>query len=254
MTAYRPIAIAAAAALALAASLAGAQAAEIRLTSTIGVKAVVETLAPEFERATGNKLAITWGVANVLEGQLAAGAPFDVTILTGTVLDALVKDGKIAAASRTEIARSGVGVGMRAGGAKPDIASVDAFKRAMLAAKSVCYSKEGASGVYAASVMARLGIAAAMRPKTILATGSTHAEDFLLDGKCELSIQQVSEIVPVSGVELVGPLPGGLQTITAFAAGTAANTPVEAAAEDFIKFLTSPAAAKVIAAKGLKAG
>jgi molybdate transport system substrate-binding protein len=256
MTTYRPVTMAAAAVLALVASLASAQAAEVRLTSTIGVKALVETLAPGYERASGNKLVITWGVANVLKGKLEAGAPFDVAILTGEVVDALVKDGKIATASRVEIARSGVGVGVRQGEVEPDIASVDAFKRALLAAKSVCYSKKGASGLYAASLMDRLGIAAAMRPKTLLAEGGVRAEDFLLDGRCALSIQQVSEIVPVKGVALVGSVPAELQTITAFAAGIAAGArPAAATAADgFIKFLTSPAAAKIITANGMKPG
>ncbi len=254
MTRHWPIA--AAAACLLLAPLAGARAAEVELTSTIGVKAVVETLAPEFERASGNKLVIAWGVANVLKGQLEAGAPFDVTILTGPVLDALIKDGKVAAASRTEIARSGAGVGMLKGGAKPDISSVEAFKRAMLAAKSVCYSEKGASGVYAAGVMERLGIAAAMKPKTVLSAGTVRSEDLLLNGQCELSIQQVSEIVPVAGVELVGPMPAELQAITEFAAGIGTNAKAEAveAAKAFLKFLTSPEATKVIKATGMEPG
>jgi len=253
MARHRAIAAAAAAFLLLAPH-AGARAAEVQLTTTIGVKSVVEALAPEYERASGNKLAITWGLANVLKGQLEAGAAFDVTILTAPALDALIKGGTVAAGSRTVIARSAVGLGVRKGGAKPDIASAEAFKGAMLAAKSVCYSEKGVSGVYAASLMDRLGIAAAMRPKTILATGDVRAEELLLDGKCEFSIQQVSEIAPVAGVELAAPLPAELQMITEFAAGIAAKARATEGAKAFLKFLTSPEAAKAIRAAGMEPG
>jgi len=230
----------------------GVRAAEIQVTSSVGVQGVLDTLVPGFEQSTGNKLVIDFGLANVLKAKLADGAPFDVAILTGPAIDALITAGKIVPATRTDLAHSGVGVGIRKGAAKPDIGTEDAFKRTMLAAKSVCYSEKGVSGIYAASVMEKLGIAQQMKPKTTLATGSV--ADLVAKGACELGIQQVSEIVPVAALELVGPLPSALQSFTTFTMGIGTGAKDPAAATALVKFLTSPPAITVIKANGMDPG
>jgi molybdate transport system substrate-binding protein len=231
---------------------AGVQAGDIHVASSVGVQGVLDSLVPGFEQTSGNKLVIDFGLANLLKEKLAGGAPFDVAILTGPAIDALITAGKIVPATRTDLARSGVGVGIRKGAAKPDIGTEDAFKRTLLAAKSVCYSKEGVSGIYAASVIDKLGIAQPMKPKTTLATGSV--ADLVATGACELGIQQVSEIVPVAGIELVGPLPSALQSFTTFTTGVGTNAQDPAAAKALVKFLTSPPATAAIKATGMDPG
>jgi len=231
---------------------AGVRAADIHVASSVGVQGVLDGLVPGFEHMTENKLVIDYGLANVLREKLAGGAPFDVAILTGPAIDALIAAGKIVAATRTDLARSGVGVGIRKGAAMPDIGTEEAFKRAMLAAKSICYSKEGVSGLYAARVIEKLGIAETMKPKTTLATGSV--ADLVATGKCELGIQQVSEIVPVPAIALVGPLPSALQSVTTFTMGVGTSATDPQAAKALVKFLTSPPAIAVIKATGMEPG
>jgi molybdate transport system substrate-binding protein len=143
-----------------------ANAAEIKVLSTVGVKSVVDELGPQFERETGHKLAITFGIANVMRKQIEAGESFDLAIMTAPVADALIKQGKMVAATRTDVARGGIGIAVCAGAPKPDIGSVEALKRALLDANSIAYSREGASGVYFAGLLEQFGMAEAMRPKT----------------------------------------------------------------------------------------
>jgi molybdate transport system substrate-binding protein len=227
------------------------KAAEIKVLSTNGVTSVMRELGPEFERATGHKLVIRYDVTTALRNQIQGGETFDVAILTGPVTDELLKQGKLAAGTRADIARSGVGVAIRAGAPKPDISTVEAFKRTMLAAKSVAYTTQGASGIYFASVLQRLGIAEAMKPKAKLQPGGAVAE-LVARGEAELAVQQISELISVAGVELVGPFPPELQSITVFSAGVAASAKEPEAARALIQFLTAPAASPVIKAKGME--
>jgi molybdate transport system substrate-binding protein len=204
----------------------------MKVLCTNGLKSVMLDLAPAFERATGSRPTLTWGSANGLMQELEAGAGGDLAILTAEAIDDLIARGKVVAGSRVDLARSGIGIAVRQGASKPDIATPEALKRALLAAKSVAHSKTGLSGIYFPTVLARLGIADAMKPKIVMPDPGTPVGELVAAGVAEIGVQQISELLPVAGIEIVGPLPDALQKITIFTAGvlTAAKEP-EAAAE-----------------------
>lgn len=229
-----------------------ANAAEIKVLSTIGVKSVVDELGPQFERETGNKLAITYGIANLMRRQIEAGESFDLAIMTAPVADALIKQGKLVAATRQDLARGGIGIAVRTGAPKPDIASVEALKRALLDAKSIAYSKEGASGVYFAGLLEQFGIAEAMKPKTRYA--GTNVGELVATGEAQMGVQLITELLAVPGVEVVGPLPPQVQSYVVLTAGVGAQATEPETAAAFIRFLTTPAAAAVVRSKGLEPG
>jgi len=232
---------------------AGAQAAEIKVLSTNGVKAVLEELAPQFEKATQHKLVFRFAPAAELKAQIEKGESFDLTVLTAAAIDDLIKQGKLAAPTRADIARSGAGVAIRKGAPKPDIATADAFKRTLLAAKSIAYVGQGATGANMRRIFERLGIAEEMKAKTRLLSGIS-AADAVAKGEAELGFTQISEILPVEGAELAGPLPPEVQVYTVFPAAVGASAREPAAAQAFIRFLSTPAAAMVIKAKGMEPG
>jgi molybdate transport system substrate-binding protein len=229
-------------------------AAEIKVLASNGVKAALQDLAPAFERDAGHKLNIEFGVAAPLKRQIEGGAPFDLAILTEAGIADLAKQGKVDPATRTNIARSGVGIGIRAGAPRPDISSTDALKRTLLAAKSVSWAKEGASGVYFASVLKRIGIADQVMPKAILAPSGADVGALLVSGKAELGALLVNELMAVRGVEVVGPLPPELQSYTTFTTGVSSGSKDAATAKALIKFLSSPAAGAVFKSKGQEPG
>jgi molybdate transport system substrate-binding protein len=227
-------------------------AAEIKVQSTVGVKTVVEELAPKFERETGHKLTIVFGVSNIMKRDIAAGVPFDLAIMTAPVADELIEQGKLVAATRTDVARGGIGIAVRAGAPKPDIGSVEALKGAVLNAKSIAYSKEGASGIYFAGLLERLGIAEAVRPKTVY--GTSNVGDLVAAGEAELGVNMITELLPVRGLEVVGPLPPEVQSYVVLTAGVATQAKEPGAAAAFLRFLTAPAAASVYTSRGLEPG
>jgi molybdate transport system substrate-binding protein len=229
-------------------------AAEIKVLASNGVKAGLEELAPAFERESGHKLNIQFGVAVPLKRQIEGGAAFDLAILTTAGIHDLAKQGKVDAATRTNIARSGVGIGIRAGAPRPDISTTEALKRTLLAAKSVSWAKEGASGVYFASVLQRIGIADQIMPKAILAPSGADVGALLVTGKAELGALLVNELMAVRGVDVVGPLPPELQSYTVFTTGVSSGSKDAAAAKALIKFLSSPAAGAVFKSKGQEPG
>lgn len=231
----------------------GARAAEIRLISSNGVSAVLSVLGPRFETANGDTLVIHFDTANALKDKILAGEAFDVAILTAPIVDELTKAGKIAGGSRADIARSGVGVAIRAGATRPDISTVEAFKRTLLAAKSVAYTTSGASGLYFAGVLERLGIGDQVKAKAKLQPGGAVAE-LVASGEAELAVQQLSELMPVKGTEILGPFPPELQNFTVFSAGIGAAAKDKVAAKAFVGFLTAPAALPIIKAKGMEPG
>jgi molybdate transport system substrate-binding protein len=226
-----------------------AEAAEIKVLSTVGMQPATPELIARFERDTGHTVVVTYGLAAVLKTQFLDGAPADVVILTGPIVEDLAKQGKVVAGSKVDVARSGVGIGVKAGAPRPDIATPEALKSAVLAAKSVGFSKEGASGVAFARVLERLGIADQVRAK-YKDTG-TKAGEMLVAGDIELGAAQVPELMAVPGVDVVGPLPAELQTVTVFSLGLAGEAKNPAAARALIQFLAGPEAAKVYRAKGL---
>jgi molybdate transport system substrate-binding protein len=233
---------------------AAADAAEIKVITSVGVKAILEELAPQFERASEHKLQITFGTAVPLKRQIDAGETFDVVILVPSMIEDLVKQGKVAGGTSTNVAKSGIGVGIRKGAPKPDIGTADAFKKTLLAAKSIAYSKEGQSGAVMARLMERLGIAEEMKPKTILETRPGGAVLNVVEGKADLGFNLISEILPIAGAEVAGPLPAELQSYVVFTAGIGVTAKDTAAAKAFIDFLKAPAAVPVLAAKGMEPG
>jgi molybdate transport system substrate-binding protein len=236
-----------------AASLAAAnmaQAAELKVLSGNGARAAVIELGSRFERATGHQLAIQFEVNAQLKRRIEAGEAFDLAILNPPVLDALIAQGKIAADTRADIGSAGLGVAVRAGAPKPDINSVDTFKRTLLDARSVAFPGEGASGIYFVRLLDRLGIAEAMQPK-LRPTVAEDTVEVVARGEVEMVVVIASRIVDVPGVDLVGLLPPPLQTSIGIAAGVSTAAKEPAAAKNLIAFLTAPAAIPVIKAKGL---
>lgn len=231
----------------------GAQAAEIKVLSSNGVKAVLEELGPQFEKATQHKLVFHFAPAADLKARIEKGEPFDVTILTTPLIDDLAKQGKVSAETRATIAKAGAGVAIRKGAPKPDIATADSFKRALLASKSIAYVGTGATGANMRRIFEKFGISEEMKAKTKLLSG-TSAADAVAAGDAELGFTQISEILPVAGAELAGPLPPEVQVYTAFPGAVSATAKDRAAAQSFIKFLTAPAALPVIKAKGMEPG
>jgi molybdate transport system substrate-binding protein len=225
--------------------------ADIKVFSTHAVQEVLRELGPAFERASGVRLAISYDPANALKHKIEDGAEFDVAIVTRAVIDSLAKQRKIVTESCTDIARSGLGVAVRKGTAKPDVTTVNAFKRALLAAKSVVRSKEGTSGLYFDMLLTRLGIADAMRGKVVLG-GSGRIAELVARGEAEIAIQQIPELLPVEGVDFGGPLPDELQLYTVFSAGVSTACKVKDVATALIDAFTTPAAAALLEAKGLE--
>ncbi|HEY4140180.1 MAG TPA: substrate-binding domain-containing protein [Pseudolabrys sp.] len=243
--------IAAIAGLALPFLAAQAQAAEIKLSASTAVKTVLEDLLPQFEKTTGNKVVVTIAPAAVLKTQIDQGAAFDVAILTVPITDSLVKEGK-ADTARTVIAHAGIGIAVRKGAAKPDISTTEAFKRALLNAKSVGYTAGGASGVYLATLFGKLGIADEMKPKLKLLRGP--AGEAAASGEVEIGMTQISEILPYTQAELVGPLPSDIQSYTYFSAAMAVASKEQDASKALIRYLATPAALAVIKGKGMEPG
>ena len=232
------------------------QAAEIKLLTSVALTSALGELAPQYEHASGNKLTIGYSLIADLKKRILAGETADVIVLSPPAMEELQKQGKLAPGALVNVASTAVAVVVRAGAAKPDIGSVDAFKRTLLAAKSIAYAdpaKGGASGVYFAKVLDRLGIAEQMQPKTVLVPGPQAAE-VVAKGEAELGISAASEVVPVAGAQLVGPLPGELASATYFAAGLGVGTKMPEEAKSLIRFLTGPAAATVFKAKGFEPG
>jgi molybdate transport system substrate-binding protein len=250
----RSLIIAAAVSLAaLQATAQNAQNAPLHVLASNGVKAVIDAIQKQAEQAIKRPLAIEYDTSSVVQKRIEDGAAFDVAILTSEVIDELAKDAKIDPGTRMEIARCGIGVGVRAGAAKPDIRTADALKKTLLAAKSITYAENGASRTYILKMFDKFGIADAMKAKTIPEQGSDRSNARVADGSAEMILTLVSEILPAPGVQLVGPLPNNVQHYVGFAMGTSKNSNNRDAAKALTKFLSSPAVAGVLKAKGMQA-
>ena len=223
----------------------------MKVLCTNGLKTVMLDLAPAFERTSGTKLTITWGSAAGLVKELEAGAAADLVILTAEAIDDLIKRCKVVAGSRVDLARSGIGIAVRKGASKPDIGSPDALKQTLLAAKSVAHSKTGMSGIYFPTVLARLGIADAMKSKIVMPEPGTPVGDVVAKGGAEIGVQQISELLPVAGVDVVGPLPTSLQKITTFSAGIPSAAKEPDSAKALVTFVAKEAR-PLLGPKGLE--
>jgi len=224
---------------------------QIDVFTSNSMRSVFAALSPEFERATGHTLAVSYDPAQIMLRRIAQGESADVALLGDTAIDALIAQGKIVAASRCLLVRLGVGVGVRAGMPKPRIDTVEAFKQALLAAPSIAHTSEGASGLHFSTVVEQLGIAAQVKAKARTQPGGLVGE-LVMAGVAELAIQQIPELLAVPGIELVGPLPAELQKMSVTAGGIFTSSRRAEASQALLDFLVSPRARAVFLALGFE--
>src|SRR5262245_38677387 len=226
---------------------------EIQVLSSIATREAYNELVPQFERASSHKVATTWaGTVDIMK-RMAAGEVHDLVIISSAELEALIKQGKIAAGSRVDLAKSGIGVAVRAGAPNPDLSSAEALKRTLLAAGTVGYTS-GPSGVHMAGVIERMGIAADIRPKYRSVPSGGTIGTIVASGECEIGFQQVSELVHINGIDYVGPLPPEVQRVTVFSSGIQAAAKNPDGAKALQQFLTTAASAAVMRKHGLETG
>ncbi len=226
---------------------------EVKVFCAGAVRAIVTDLSEGFRKETGHTVTLSFGTVGVTRGRLASGDPVDVVVMTDVAVDDVSREGAVVAGSRADLARTGMGVGVREGAPRPDISTPEAFKATLLAAKSLVYvdpAQGATSGIHFKGVLERLGIADAVRAKTQLVAGGYPAEK-VASGEAELVVHQISEIVPVKGVVMIGPLPADLQKVTVYSAGLAARSTHPAAARAFMAYLTRPDFKAKFAAAGL---
>lgn len=226
-----------------------ANAVELKVLSGNGPRAAVRELCAQFERATGNKIDLRFGVNPEVKSKIEAGESFDVVVGNPPIIDALIKD-RIVVGPRADIGHAGLGMAVRQGAPKPDIASVEAFKRALLEAKAVAYPGQGASGLYFVSLLDRMGIKAEMQGK-LKPMAAEDTVEVVARGEADMVVVVATRIMDVAGVDPVGPIPEELQTKIGFAAGLSASAKEVAAAKALIQFLSSPGAAPTLKAKGV---
>jgi len=228
-----------------------ANAAEIKVIGSPGTRAPYTLLVPGFEKATGHKVTIDWGGTVDIVKNVGGGEIADIVIIPAARIDDFIRQGKLT--SRVDVARSGVGVAVRAGAPRPDISSVDALKQALLAAKSIVLSS-GPSSLYLPTLFEKMGIADALKPKIMQIGPGLPVGEIVARGEGEIGFTQMSELMSVKGVDYLGPLPAEVQFITVFAAGIHTAAPAPDAARALLKFLTAPEAAKVLRAHGMEPG
>ena len=226
--------------------------AQVRVLSSNGIRAALDALKPQIEKAVGHPLAIEYGSTAALKRKIEGGAAFDLAILTPQGTADLVKLGKIVPGSAADVARTGIGFGIRAGAPKPDISTPEAVKKMLLRARSIAIVREGASRATIDRMFDRLGISSDIATKIILEPGTEKAGENVAFRVAEVEIVPLSEIPLVPGVETLGPLPGDLQNYLGFQASVGANAKDAAGAKKAIQFLTSPAAAPVFRANGME--
>ena len=232
-----------------------ANAAEITVMISGGFSAAYYKLVPEFERASGHKVVTLRGPSmgetpQAIPNRLARGETTDVVIVVGYALDGLIKNGRVAAGNRTDLAWSPIAMAVKAGAPKPDISTVEAFKRALIAAKSIAHS-DSASGVYLSTeLFGRLGVLEEIKGKLYKSPGEPVGR-VVARGQAEIGFQPVSELRPHPGIDIVGPIPAELQIVNVFRAGIAANAREPEAAKALIAFLVSPAARPAILESGM---
>ena len=230
-----------------------ASGAELKIFGSRVTKMMVGDIGPQFEQATGHKLVVVTDVAAVMKRRIESGESFDMAVLVNFQTDALIKTGKLVADTRADLMRAGIGVAVRRGAPKPNIGTVEAFKQTLLSAKSITYLKEGASTIHLDRLFGRMGIAEALRAKTVKPETESVSE-MVAAGDVELGIIVIPNILSVPDAELVGPIPEEVQSYIVFTAAVAANSPNQQAARDLIAFLRSPLAIQAIKTKGMIPG
>jgi molybdate transport system substrate-binding protein len=232
-------------------------AAEIKALVTIGVQSAIEELAPQFEKVTGHKISATFGLSTALSRRIQDDETADLFIGTREEVNGLMRDGKIASGSDVTLASSGIGIAVRKGTQRPDISTPEALKRTLLASRAIGYGNPtagGAAAVHFAKVLERLAIVEEMKAKTKFPPAGGFVGKLLVSGEVDLAVQQIPQLIFVSGAEVVGPLPGDLQVTTVFAAAVPSNANQSDAARALITFLRSREAAAVLKATGYDPG
>ena len=229
------------------------QAAELKLLSSGAVKEAYAELIPQFEKASGHKVSITWAGTVDIKKKIAAGEVYDLVVVAAPEMDAFLKDGKVAAGSKVDLVKSGVGVAVKAGAPKPDVSSGEALKKALMAAKSVGYST-GPSGVYLVGLFEKWGIANEIKAKAKITTPGVPVASLIRNGEAEIGFQQVSELIHEKGVNFLGALPNDVQKITTFSGGIHADAKEKDAAKALQSFLAAPTRADTLKKHGLSPG
>lgn len=230
-------------------------AAEIKLLSASAFEPAMPGLLVDFEKSSGHKVMSEYRTAGAVADRIQKGEAVDVAIVTDPLIDALQKQDRIIQNSRVDLVKVGIGVFVQRGASKPDISSTDSLKRSLLAAKSIAYidpMSGGASGIYMAALIERLGIAAEMKPKTKLAAPGGSLYEMVAKGDAEIGFNQASEILAEPSVEPIGPLPAAIQNYTRFAAGIVTTSKQADVGKTLIGFLSSPTATAVLMAKGFE--
>jgi molybdate transport system substrate-binding protein len=243
--------VVAAGVLSMALGAMSAQGAEIAVLGTTAAREALVEIVPLFERASGHKVNITFGAGPRMVERIRAGATGDLFIGPDEYNEPLLKEGKLVAGSGVDFAHSLTGVAVRAGAPRPDISTPEKFKSALVAAKTVSFS-EGASGMHVVNVLQRLGIGDAIKAKYVAPKGDEPVAAVVARGDAEIGIQQISQLLPAPGIDVVGPFPGDLQKIIAYAANLLTGSTQREAAQEFVKFLRSPEAAAIIKKKGME--
>ena len=227
------------------------RAAEITVFCSNGIRAVMQELVPQFEKATGHHVVITYGLAAALKRQIDAGEPFDLAVLTPQFIDDGIEKGRLVRESRTELARAGMAMAIRKGSTKPDVATTDALKRTLLASPAIAFAKEGAAGTYFVGLIDRLGLTRDLQPKLKPVATGVDVAAAVAKGDASLGIMPLSEILPAPGVEVLGPFPADVQSYLIMVAATRRDSPRTAVASELIRFVTSPSTLSVLKANGM---
>jgi molybdate transport system substrate-binding protein len=230
-----------------------ARAADITVLSAGAINSVAKALIPEFEASTGNKVTLRNDTVGGLVRRITAGETFDVVMMSPACLNELAKTGKITPGSSVRLAQVGIGVGIKSGSPAPDISTVAGFKAALLGIRKVAYidpASGGSSGIYLAKLFQTMGIADAMAPKSVLVNGGL-AATAVVDGRADIVVQQISEVIAVPGITLVGPLPAEIQNLTTYAGAISAGSAAPAAAQAFLATMAGPTARPVLETKGM---
>ena len=230
-----------------------ADAAELKVLSTQATEEAYRELVPQFEKDTGHKVTTVFTGTLDANKRLAAGETYDLLIMSGPSIDEHIKAGKVVPGSRVDLAKSGVGVGVKAGAPKPDISTTEALKKTLLAAKSIGYST-GPSGVYVIGLFQRMGVADQVKGKLKQTPTGVFVGSIIASGEAEIGFQQVSELSHFAGVDYVGPLPADVQQFTTFSSGIVAGTKETDAAKALVKFIAAPAAAAAFKKRGMEPG
>jgi len=225
--------------------------ADLSIISSTGVSSIMHELIPAYERATGQRVSISYDTSNIIMDRLKRGESADLVILTAPLIDNLTQQGRLQAGSRTDMAKSGIGVAVKAGAPRPDISSVEAFKQTLLDTPSVAFTGTGASGQYFAGLVEKMGIGAEVKQKAKIPAGGLVAE-LVVKGEAALAIQMISELKAVPGADYVGPLPAPMQLYTVFSAGLMAQAKDPAAAKLMLDFMKKPQAQAIYLAKGME--